>query len=225
MGFTTEKLAANINHLMSQKGIANVTELAKQIRIPQPTMHRLLSGDVKEPKYALLKQIADFFKLSVQELVETDLTRTAGSQSVEPTKVGTLRFTEVPIIGGAQLGNGGHWTNMQYPVGFGDGYINWPTRDPDAYALRCTGDSMKPRIKDGEYVVIEPNHQFLPGDEVLVVTKDERAMVKTFLYERDGEVMVMSINEEHLPIRFSLSEIESIHYVAGIAKSSLRIDY
>ncbi|MBJ7586965.1 helix-turn-helix domain-containing protein [Citrobacter freundii] len=225
MGFTTEKLAANINHLMSQKGIANVTELAKQIRIPQPTMHRLLSGDVKEPKYALLKQIADFFKLSVQELVETDLLRTAGSQSVEPTKVGTLRFSEVPIIGGAQLGNGGHWTNMQYPVGFGDGYINWPTRDPDAYALRCTGDSMKPRIKDGEYVVIEPNHQFLPGDEVLVVTKDERAMVKTFLYERDGEVMVMSINEEHLPIRFSLSEIESIHYVAGIAKSSLRIDY
>lgn len=225
MGFTTEKLAANINHLMNQKGIANVTELAKQIRIPQPTMHRLLSGDVKEPKYALLKQIADFFKLSVQELVETDLLKTAGSQSVGPAKVGTLRFTEVPIIGGAQLGNGGHWTNMQYPVGFGDGYINWPTRDPDAYALRCTGDSMKPRIKDGEYVVIEPNHQFLPGDEVLVVTKDERAMVKTFLYERDGEVMVMSINEEHLPIRFSLSEIESIHYVAGIAKSSLRIDY
>ncbi|HEM8659994.1 TPA: helix-turn-helix domain-containing protein [Klebsiella aerogenes] len=225
MGFTTEKLIANINHLMNQKGIANVTELAKQIRIPQPTMHRLLSGDVKEPKYALLKQIADFFKLSVQELVEIDLLRTAGSRSIEPTKVGTLRFTEVPIIGGAQLGNGGHWTNMQYPVGFGDGYINWPTRDPDAYALRCTGDSMKPRIKDGEYVVIEPNHQFLPGDEVLVVTKDERAMVKTFLYERDGEVMVMSINEEHLPIRFSLSEIESIHYVAGIAKSSLRIDY
>lgn len=225
MGFTTEKLAANINHLMSQKGIANVTELAKQIRIPQPTMHRLLSGDVKEPKYALLKQIADFFKLSVQELVETDLLRTVSSESIEPTKVGTLRFTEVPIIGGAQLGNGGHWTNMQYPVGFGDGYINWPTRDPDAYAVRCTGDSMKPRIKDGEYVVIEPNHQFLPGDEVLVVTEDERAMVKTFLYERDGEVMVMSINEEHLPIRFSLSEIESIHYVAGIAKSSLRIDY
>ncbi|EAA3939216.1 phage repressor protein [Salmonella enterica subsp. enterica] len=225
MGFTTEKLIANINLLMSQKGITNVTELAKQIRIPQPTMHRLLSGDVKEPKYALLKQIADFFKLSVQELVETDLLRTAGSQSVEPTKVGTLRFTEVPVVGGAQLGNGGHWTNLQYPVGYGDGYISWPTRDPDAYALRCTGDSMKPRIKDGEYVVIEPNHQFLPGDEVLVVTKDERAMVKTFLYERDGEVMVMSINEEHLPIRFSLSEIESIHYVAGIAKPSLRIDY
>lgn len=84
---------------------------------------------------------------------------------------------------------------------------------------------MKPRIKDGEYAIIEPNHQFLPGDEILVITKDERVMVKTFLYEREGEVMVMSINEEHLPIRFSLSEIQSMHYVAGIAKPSLRIDY
>lgn len=225
MGFSTEKLIANINFLMTQRGISNITELARQIRIAQPTMHRLVSGEVKEPKYALLKQLADFFKLSVQDLMEKDLTKTSLNEAESPTNAGTVSFTEVPIVGGAQLGNGGHWSNLQYPVGYGDGFINWPTRDPDAYALRCTGDSMKPRIKDGEYVVIEPNYHYLPGDEVLVVTKDERVMVKTFLYERDGEVMVMSVNEEHLPIRFSLSEIQSIHYVAGIAKPSLRVEY
>ncbi|HAT3920668.1 TPA: helix-turn-helix domain-containing protein [Kluyvera ascorbata] len=225
MGFSTEKMISNINFLMGQRGINHVTELAKQIRIPQPTMHRLVSGEVKEPKYVLLKQIADFFKVSIQDLVEKDLSKNQICGSKELTKVGSVSFTEVPIVGGAQLGNGGHWANMQYPVGYGDGYISWPTKDPDAYALRCTGDSMKPRIKDGEYAIIEPNHQFLPGDEILVITKDERVMVKTFLYEREGEVMVMSINEEHLPIRFSLSEIQSMHYVAGIAKPSLRIDY
>ncbi|HDG1667826.1 TPA: helix-turn-helix domain-containing protein [Kluyvera ascorbata] len=225
MGFSTEKMISNINFLMGQRGINHITELAKQIRIPQPTMHRLVSGEVKEPKYVLLKQIADFFKVSIQDLVEKDLSKNQICGSKELTKVGSVSFTEVPIVGGAQLGNGGHWTNMQYPVGYGDGYISWPTKDPDAYALRCTGDSMKPRIKDGEYAIIEPNHQFLPGDEILVITKDERVMVKTFLYEREGEVMVMSINEEHLPIRFSLSEIQSMHYVAGIAKPSLRIDY
>lgn len=225
MGFSTEKMISNINFLMGQRGINHVTELAKQIRIPQPTMHRLVSGEVKEPKYVLLKQIADFFKVSIQDLVEKDLSKNQICESKELTKVGSVSFIEVPIVGGAQLGNGGHWANMQYPVGYGDGYISWPTKDPDAYALRCTGDSMKPRIKDGEYAIIEPNHQFLPGDEILVITKDERVMVKTFLYEREGEVMVMSINEEHLPIRFSLSEIQSMHYVAGIAKPSLRIDY
>ncbi|HCM5144769.1 S24 family peptidase [Klebsiella aerogenes] len=225
MGFSTEKLIANINFLMAKRGISHVTDLARQIRIAQPTMHRLVSGEVKEPKYALLKQIADFFKVSVQDLMEKNLSKEPASEADNPVNAAVVHFTEVPIVGGAQLGNGGHWSNLQYPVGYGDGFISWPTRDPDAYALRCTGDSMKPRIKDGEYVVVEPNYQYLPGDEVLVVTKDERVMVKTFLYERDGEVMVMSVNEEHLPIRFSLAEIQSIHYVAGIAKPSLRVEY
>ncbi|WP_297196278.1 S24 family peptidase [uncultured Pluralibacter sp.] len=225
MGFSTEKLIANINFLMAKRGISHVTDLARQIRISQPTMHRLVSGEVKEPKYAPLKQIADFFKVSVQDLMEKNLSKEPDNETDNPVNAAAVHFTEVPIVGGAQLGNGGHWSNLQYPVGHGDGFISWPTRDPNAYALRCTGDSMKPRIKDGEYVVIEPSYQYLPGDEVLVVTKDERVMVKTFLYERDGEVMVMSVNEEHLPIRFSLAEIQNIHYVAGIAKPSLRVEY
>lgn len=222
MDHTTDRLIANINLLMQQKGVANVTELAKNTRIPQPTMHRLVTGDIKDPKYALLKRIADYFKVTVEELVENDLTKTNPECNVSSLPE-SLHFAQVPVVGGAQLGNGGHWVNLQYPVGYGDGFINWPTRDPEAFALRCSGDSMKPRIKDGEYVVIEPNHSYLPGDEVLVITKDEQVMVKTFLYERDAEVMVMSINEEHLPIRFALKEIESIQYVAGIAKPSLYI--
>lgn len=222
MNKSTDQLIANIALLMQRKGVANVTELAKSTKIPQPTMHRLIAGDIQEPKYALLKRIADYFKVKVEELMEKDLIVLKPECNVNsPPEL--LHFTKVPVVGGAQLGNGGHWVNLQYPVGYGDGFINWPTKDPSAYALRCSGDSMKPRIKDGEYVVVEPGHGYLPGDEVLVITKDEQVMVKTFLYERDAEVMVMSINEEHLPIRFTLKEIESIQYVAGIAKPSLYI--
>ena len=222
MNKSTDQLIANITLLMQRKGVANVTELAKNTKIPQPTMHRLIAGDIKEPKYALLKRIADYFKIKVEELMEKDLIDLKPECNVNSSPE-LLHFTKVPVVGGAQLGNGGHWVNLQYPVGYGDGFINWPTKDPGAYALRCSGDSMKPRIKDGEYVVVEPGHDYLPGDEVLVITKDEQVMVKTFLYKRDAEVMVMSINEEHLPIRFTLKEIESIQYVAGIAKPSLYI--
>lgn len=64
------------------------------------------------------------------------------------------------MVGTAQLGDDGYFCELQYPVGHGDGRINWPTRDPNAYALRCKGESMKPRIRHGEFVVIEPNHGF-----------------------------------------------------------------
>lgn len=80
---------------------------------------------------------------------------------------------------------------------------------------------MKPRIKDGEFVIIEPNSEAIPGDEVLLKTKDGRVMVKTFLYRRDKRVHVMSVNDAHQPQSFDLSEIDKIHPVAAIVKKAL----
>ncbi len=220
MGQNIDKLVSNINELMKQKGVANVTELAKNTKIPQPTMHRLVSGEIKDPKYTLLKNIADFFKISVEELVEKSNPR-ALETSNGNKNIDAVQYKHIPVVGGAQLGTGGYWTERQYPVGFGDGYVSWPSTDPDAFAIKCAGDSMKPRIKDGEYVIVEPNHQYFPGDEVLVISKQEEVMVKIFLYERGNEIMIMSVNEEHPPIRFNINEIEHIYYVAGIAKPSL----
>lgn len=206
----------NLKYLMSEKGILNVTELARLTKIHQPTLHRLLAGEVKDPKYINLKQLADYFGVVVSDLVEKDL-------SSIPTNH-KIHFNSVPIVGNAQLGDGGFWTGMEYPVGTGDGFIYWPTTDKDAYALKCKGDSMMPRIKNGEYVVVEPNHRYIPGDEVLVVTADSKVMVKTYLYTRGGVATFISINEEHPPIKINESDIDRIHYVAGIAKESLRFD-
>ncbi|MDE1009988.1 MAG: hypothetical protein OSB38_30450, partial [Paraburkholderia fungorum] len=80
----------------------------------------------------------------------------------------------IPVLGMAQLGDNGFWAEVEYPVGHGDGYLDFPSRDHDAYGIRCIGDSMLPRIKDGEFVVIEPNHPVENGDEVLVKAKDGR---------------------------------------------------
>jgi phage repressor protein C with HTH and peptisase S24 domain len=130
-------------------------------------------------------------------------------------------FSKVPVVGSAQLGDNGYWSELEYPVGHGDGYVSHATKDNNAYALRCVGDSMKPRIKSGEFVVIEPNHTPIPGDEIMLKTHDGRVMVKTLLYERDGKVHVMSINESHPPQSFDMAEIDKIHYVAAIVKTAL----
>ncbi|PQV51003.1 phage repressor protein C with HTH and peptisase S24 domain [Paraburkholderia sp. BL21I4N1] len=129
-----------------------------------------------------------------------------------------LKWRGVPVVGFAQLGDNGHFVDIDYPVGYGDGYVAAPTEDKDAYALRCVGDSMRPRIKDREFVVVEPNHVIEPGDEVLVKSKDGRVMVKEFLYERAGRVHLISVNETHAPIAIDKDNIEKMHYVGWIAK-------
>jgi DNA-binding transcriptional regulator YiaG len=131
-----------------------------------------------------------------------------------------LKWRGVPVVGFAQLGDNGHFVDIDYPVGYGEGFVAAPTEDKDAYALRCVGDSMRPRIKDREFVVVEPNHVVEPGDEVLVKSKDGRVMVKEFLYERAGRVHLISVNETHAPIAIDKDNIEKMHYVGWIAKPS-----
>jgi phage repressor protein C with HTH and peptisase S24 domain len=126
----------------------------------------------------------------------------------------------LPVVGTAQLGDNGFFVELEYPVGFGDGYVEHSTNDKDAYALQCKGDSMRPRIKPNEFVVVEPNTRVSNGDEVLVKCIKGRVMVKELLYIRDGEVHLGSVNESFAKITIPLAEIESMQYVGGIVKSS-----
>nr|WP_315596111.1 S24 family peptidase [uncultured Cupriavidus sp.] len=129
-------------------------------------------------------------------------------------------FRKIPVRGMAQLGDNGHFVDVEYPVGHGDGYVFFPTKDPDAYALRCNGESMRPRVKHNEFVVVEPNAQIQNGDEVLVKSQDGRVMVKELAYVRDGIVHLSSVNERHGMVRISQDQIERLHFVAGIVKRS-----
>lgn len=130
------------------------------------------------------------------------------------------RFLPVPVVGTAQLGDNHYWSELEYPPGHGDGYINMPVKDEHAYALRCKGDSMQPRIKHGEYVIVEPTQAPIPGDDVLLKHVDGRVMVKRFLYIRDGVIYLMSVNDAHPPQSFPLSEVDKFHRITAIVSSA-----
>ncbi|WP_238714816.1 MULTISPECIES: S24 family peptidase [Tenebrionibacter/Tenebrionicola group] len=214
-------LQKNIKYLMEKAGIASVTELARHLKMQQSTLHRMLTGEVRDPKYTTLSNIAAFFSISPVDLIERDLQYTEAAPAKANNAAWPFHARSVPVLGNTQLGHGGYWNDMEYPAGGGDGYLRWPSCDEDVYALKCVGDSMMPRIKEGEFVIIEPNHHYHPGDEVLVVTHGGEVMVKTFLFERDGYYHLLPVNEDHAPIRIAKSDVAKIQYVAGIAKSTL----
>jgi len=121
----------------------------------------------------------------------------------------------IPVIGHAQLGDGGFWEANE----FGDGYIKWHSDDPNAYAVQGIGESMSPRIKHNEFVIVEPNRTIFNGDEVFLITTDGRRMVKIYLYTRDGRVYLESTNNDFDKIILDVQYVVSMHYVAGITKS------
>lgn len=133
---------------------------------------------------------------------------------------GKIRSGIVPVRGDASLGVDGAIDMTER----NEGWLRAYSRDPNAYAIHTSGDSMWPRIKSGDYVLIEPAATVLPGDEVFVRTKDDHNMIKVLGYDRDGEYQFVSINQDHRPVTYRHADIKKIEFVAGIFKKTLFMD-
>lgn len=197
-------------------------ELARRSGVGQATISALETRDSRRSEYA--GPLAEALGLSVEELTGTAPIReilTAQEQGRTYVAHATAEPEwRVPVVGTVQAGDDGYWEELQYPVGHGDGFVRYPSRDKNAYALRVKGDSMRPRIKPGEFILVEPNAALIPGEEVLVTTTDGRSMVKLLGPRRDGMIELQSINENHRPITLDETEIRCMHYVAAIVKPS-----
>jgi len=108
------------------------------------------------------------------------------------TNPGRTVIYAIPVRCTARLNQKGDWVATQLDEI--DGFISMPSADVDAYCVRIMGDTLRPRIKSGDFVVISPNHPYGVTDEVMVTTVDGTSMIKEFLFERDGMVALQDIN-------------------------------
>lgn len=219
------RLIARLNEALAASGRKKV-DLARACGVtPQAVNGWFVTGKISRDHLptvaATLNTTVDALLREPSETGSVLFRRRDESPLAVSEKLADYAVNRVPVVGTAQLGDDGYWDELGFPTGHGDGFVNYPTRDKNAYALRVKGDSMRPRIKPGEFVVIEPNNPVTPGDEVLVTTTDGRSMVKVLQSRRNGMVELLSINEDHRPITLDESQIEKIHAVSAILKASL----
>lgn len=193
LGEAVGRTKANIGHWETGKHAPSVEQVAQ---ISNATGYPL------PPMGAQVSSIQDFLS----------------SEVGEPLAIKSMRL--LPLVGEVKGGDDGYLEEFQYPVGHGEGLIEYPTSDPNAYALRVRGDSMHPRYRAGEFVVVEPNIEWQEGDDVVVAFTNGRKMLKQINWRRDGEVQLLSINNGYAPLTLPLRDIESIQLVAGRARRS-----
>lgn len=202
-------------------------ELAEMVGLSQVTIQHLESGRNKGTKHMVA--LARSLGVNPTWLEEGKGPISPSEDTVSDEAAGYfdgIRLSRIPVVGDAQAGDNGYWEAPDYPVGHGEGFVNFPSKDQNAYAIRIHGDSMSPRFRHGEFVIIEPNHMPVPGDEVLVKTCSGRAMVKIFLYWRDDRLYLDSINNGagHGQISIPRDDLDKFHLVAGSVKKALYHD-
>jgi phage repressor protein C with HTH and peptisase S24 domain len=214
-------LPERIQIVLDETGI-DQTELAAIAGVTKGTVSQWLSLAIKSMKHEYAVRIQKKLGYTVDWLVMGEgAKKLAGvEQQDEFAPIRLPETQRIPVKGMAQLGNDGFWAEIEAPVGYGDGYLEFPSKEK-AYGLRCVGDSMLPRIRDGEFVVVQPEHAIRPGDEVLVKAMDGRVMIKIYLYSRDGRKYFNSVNRDHPEVAIPEEEIELLHYVAAIVKASM----
>ena len=143
--------------------------------------------------------------------------------ALDPEKVIGKR-RRVPVVGTTQAGPPDRiWEELGYPVGWGDGFLEVFTNDANAYALRVVGDSMTPRLLEGEFVLVSPNSRPTPGEEVVARTLDGQVMVKVLQKLDDREAILTSLNDQYQRQILDRASLDYLHPVIGtLRRSALR---
>lgn len=186
-------------------------DVARRLNISGQTLHNWRArGGIPAAKHGA---VAKMMRITIDELNRGVL----DAKTFDP---GRIVIYAIPVRCTARLNKQGDWVATQLAREI-DGFISMPSMDADAYCVRIVGDTLRPRIKSGDFVVISPNHPYEVTDEVMITTAGGISMIKEFLFEREGNVVVQDINGLGERITISRAEIAKINYVAAITKDAL----
>jgi repressor LexA len=99
-------------------------------------------------------------------------------------------------------------------------YIANPADVPEMLCIKVTGDSMYPKIEDGDIIVVRKQDSVDSGSIAVVLVDGEEGFVKKVIY--DNEVIELhSINPEYAPKIFKGAEVLRVR-VVGIVKQVIK---
>lgn len=188
-------------------------ELGRRVGITKSAINKIETGSTKSTTPTHLVRLARVFNVSTDWLAIGDGSRQRSGNNAMGYPV-NIRL--IPVVGRAEEMNEEKFKIIHQS----EGDVATASRDPDAYAVRVVGDGLHPRIKNGEFVIVEPNREPQPGDEVEVRTVDGGWLIREYLYTREGHVYLASINTDHGRTVFESTEVKSMRYISAIARPS-----
>lgn len=227
-------LRKNLIALMALRGW-NAYALEEKSGVPQPTTYRFLKGIQNEPKEDTVKKWAEAFGINesqmrgfspISELLQQEnytfnpVVPKLGISVLSAITENNNDYNHYPrVVGTARCGDHGYYMDLEG----GDGYIEL-NLVPGTIAIRIKGHSMHPAIREGWYVVIEPNKQPNVGEYVLAKFKDGKKMVKELLQIKADGYLLLSVNgDERITANFE--DLEEIQAVTAIVSPSKHKDW
>lgn len=196
-------LRQNLIYLFEQRG-TNATAAADKVGVSQPTLHRLLTRPQPRPSAETLRRLADFFGVTVDDLLTRDLTGTAITQVKHNVREGPDIKGLVPLLTSVQAGE---WCEIggNFRADDAKTWLPCPVKHgPRTFCLVVEGESMRnpgarPSYDPGDVIFVDPDVAAKPGDRVVARLESQvSATFKQYL-EEDGRKLLKALNPDWQP--------------------------
>jgi transcriptional regulator with XRE-family HTH domain len=183
----------NLEWLIAKKR-TNPYELQRATGVPQPTIHRILSGESNDPRTKTLQPLADYFGVTVADLRGSDLSERDGEATdglnpgsfmrVDAALRSDPRHTLIPMVR-LRLTAGISGFEVD-PEPFDGGTTTVPTGWIESkgfsreklIAIFVRGESMEPTFYEGDLVVVNTADQKLSDGAVYAINYEGEPVVK-----------------------------------------------
>jgi repressor LexA len=123
------------------------------------------------------------------------------------------RLVELPLISAVPAGK---VATMFHPDHVDDYVTVDDIRDPGAFALRVKGNSMSPRIEDGDVVIVSPQAEARNGDICVVRVEGEDTLKKV---KFEGTyVHLIPLNPDYEPVTVRRKDVNFVWKVVKLIK-------
>ena len=200
-------LGDNIKRICKEKGIRQ-KELAEQLAVAKTTVSMWITNQ-RVPDIDTIKKIATILQVSVNELIDAP---TPNAVRVEQDSV-----RMIPVFENVSAGFGAFAQDSV--VDYIPLYIPNASEAAETICVRVCGDSMHPKIEDGDLVQVHKQETAENGDIVVILDGSE-AYVKRFLRTPHG-VVLESVNPAYAPMRYTREESNDLRIV-GVVKRIVR---
>lgn len=183
-----KNFAKNLNGLIERNEVQQ-KEVAIAAGVTQATFSSYVKGDAF-PRPDKLQKIAEFFGITVNELI------------TEKTK-----WTKIPVFGSVPAGT--PIEAVQIIIDYEEIPSSW-TKDGEYFGLRISGDSMSPRLCEGDVVIVRKQNDADNGDAVICFVNDDYEATCKIIKKNDEGITLIGRNPAFLPMFFTWRQVAEL---------------
>lgn len=183
-------LGEKLKKLRIQKRITQ-QQMAEILNINRTTYNKYETGAIIPPSY-MCKELSEYFNVSVDYLLEINQEKKKGFK--------------IPVLGYVKAG---------IPIEAVEEIVDYEeiteelSRTGEFFGLTIKGDSMEPRIKNNDVVIVKKQPTVENGQVAVILVNGQDATVKKISLNENGMTLI-PFNSSYEPISYSNKEIKEL---------------